>query len=159
MNTGFRYETVSETEHGKTCLDRLTGDTVEFVREGMYFKETNRTPRRNPEMRQNKRRMDKDKSILTVRDGSSPVSGLLVLSGKDSVLSCLDVETGEDVLVKYDGGVPVTISRETSLSGPSGLADALEEARRSWEYEQMEFVFQEKDADETALSDAHGAPF
>ena len=36
MNTGFRYETVSETERGKTCLDRLTGDTVEFVREGMY---------------------------------------------------------------------------------------------------------------------------
>lgn len=47
MNTGFRYETVSETERGRTCLDRLTGDTVEFVREGMYFKETNRTPRRN----------------------------------------------------------------------------------------------------------------
>lgn len=92
--------------------------------------------------------MKKSMKTLTVRDGSSPVSGLLVLSGKDSVLSCLDVETGEDVLVKYDGGVPVTISRETSLSGPSGLADALFEARRSWEYEQMEFVFMEKDDEE-----------
>lgn len=49
MNTGFRYETVSETERGKTCLDRLTGDTVEFVREGMYFKETNRTPWQKPD--------------------------------------------------------------------------------------------------------------
>ena len=45
MNAGFRYETVSETEHGRTCFDRLTGDTVEFVVEGMYFKETGRTPR------------------------------------------------------------------------------------------------------------------
>lgn len=40
MNAGFRYETVSETEHGKTCFDRLTDDIVEFVRVGMYFVET-----------------------------------------------------------------------------------------------------------------------
>lgn len=92
--------------------------------------------------------MDKDKNILTIRDPSP--SGLLVLSEKDGVLSCLDVETGEDVLVKYDEGVPRTLSREPlrGMHGPSGLADALEEARRSWEYGQMEFVFQEKDADE-----------
>lgn len=48
MNTGFRYETVRETEHGKTCFDRLTDDVVEFVRDGMYFVETNRTPRQDP---------------------------------------------------------------------------------------------------------------
>ena len=87
--------------------------------------------------------MENRPNILTVRD---PLSGLLVLSGKGSVLSCLDVETGEDVLLKYEDGVPRTISRETSLSapsdisdlsGPSGLADALFEARRSWEYEQL----------------------
>ena len=99
--------------------------------------------------------MNKDKNILTVRDGSSP-SGLLVLSEKGSVLSCLDVETGEDVRVGYEDGVPVTISRETSLSGPSGLADALFEARRSWEYEQMEFVFKEKDAEEEGAPDESG---
>lgn len=80
--------------------------------------------------------MNKDNRILTVQDGSSPLSGLLVLSGKDSVLSCLDVETGEDVLVGYQEGVPVTIREPLdNMSGPSGLADALFEARRSWEYE------------------------
>lgn len=83
---------------------------------------------------------------LTVQDGSSPMSGLLVLSEKGSVLSCLDVETGEDVRLEYDGGVPVTVREPVpDLSAPSGLADALFEARRSWEYGQMEFVFREKD--------------
>lgn len=48
MNAGFRYETVSETEHGKTCFDRLTDDIVEFVRVGMCFVETSRIPRQNP---------------------------------------------------------------------------------------------------------------
>lgn len=48
MNAGFRYETVSETEHGKTCFDRLTDNIVEFVRVGMCFVETSRTPRQNP---------------------------------------------------------------------------------------------------------------
>lgn len=82
--------------------------------------------------------MNKDNHILTVQDGSSPISGLLVLSEKGSVLSCLDVETGEDVLLKYEDGVPVTIREPLDdMSGPPGLADALFEARRSWEYEQL----------------------
>lgn len=42
---GFRYETVSETEGGKVCLDRLTGDAVEFRLDGMYFVEAARIPR------------------------------------------------------------------------------------------------------------------
>lgn len=94
---------------------------------------------------------------LTVRDSAgAPFSGLLVTSEKDGVLSCLDVETGEDVLLKYDDGIPVTIREPCdNMNAPSGLADALFEARRSWEYEQMEFVFREKDADENGRSESY----